>query len=314
MAKLESLAEANDVSTVATIARHRRVQPLYVVTGNAGNDFGAAIWKLPMHRIVTECLVDHVLICCVDGNTSTSKSADGKTLRRRSRPGTITLAPSGERALYVLDNPSTVLELYVSPALIRRYCEQHTRSGRNVSLHPLFAATDPWLSGFFRMLQAEIESYGGSGQELDGVLFGQAQQLLLRHLVRAYSDVGDSDSREIEQPKGTYVLRPHLLRRVKDFVRANIAAEMCLSDLAQLVDLSETHFIRAFYGAAGRTPYRYILDERLQAGAVLLRAEQNLSIADVAKSMGFKNQAHFATKFKSRYGVTPSRYRHAADT
>jgi AraC family transcriptional regulator len=314
VAKTEVPAEANVTNAISTLAHRRRWQPLYVVRGDMGSRFYAAKWKLPAHRVASECVMDHMLIYRVEGSTPISKIIGGQTLRKHSHPGIFTFIPSGERAQYVIENDSTFLELYIPPALIQRFSEQHAKSGRCASIQAFFAVEDSWLTGYFQMLTSEIETYNESTRQLDCLFLGQAQQLLLGHLLRTYSDVGPAQLHELDRSKGGSPLRPHLLRRVIDFIRANLAADIYMKDLAELVNLSEAHFIRAFYAATGTTPYQYILEERLHVCAELLRADNILSIAEVANSMGFKSQSHFATKFKARYGVTPTHYRHAADT
>ncbi len=306
--------EGNVTDAVSTIVQRLQWQPLYVVRGDGGSGFYAAKWKLPPHRITSGCILDHILVCHVEGVTSASKTTNGTTVRKHSHAGAVSFIPSGEHAVYALEKQSTFLELYISPALIQRFCEQHAKSGRCASIQPLFAVEDSWLAGYFRMLASEIETYGDCARQPDSLLLGQSQQLVLRHLLRAYSDVRLDDIHQAERPKGPYALRPHLLRRVTDFIRANLAADIYLTDLAELVHLSEAHFIRSFYGAAGSTPYQYMLQERLRTCAELLRADNGLSVAEVAKSMGFKNQSHFATKFKAHYGVTPTSYRHAGSS
>ncbi len=301
--------EENVTDAVSTIAQRLQWQPLCVVRADGGSGFYAAKWQLPPHRVTSGCILDHILVCHVEGVTSASKTTNGTTVRKHSQAGAVSFIPSGEQAVYTLENQSTFLELYISPEMIRRFCEQHAKTGRCGSIQPLFAIEDPWLGGYFRMLASEIETYGDSARKPDSLLLDQAQQLVLRHLLRAYSDVR-LDDHQAERPKGPYALRPHLFRRVTEFIRTNLAADICLTDLAELVHLSEAHFIRSFYGAAGSTPYQYILHERLRGCAELLRAANGLSVAEVAKLMGFKNQSHFATKFKARYGVTPTRYRH----
>lgn len=295
--------------TVSTLARQRRWKPLYVVTGEKENRFYVAKWKLPAHRIVSECVIDHMLICRLDGATYASKIVDGKTLRKPAQPGAVTFIPSGERALYAVEDPSTFLELYIPPMLIRQYAEQHACAGM-LSIRPLFAVEDAWLSGYFQMLRSEIEMYMAASAEPDTLLLEQAQQLLLRHLLRAYSGITPGKLQALEQPRRGRRLRPHLLKRVTDHISANLGTEVYLKDLAALANLSETHFIRAFHAATGKTPYQYILDERLRTCAELLRADNEIPVAEIAKSMGFKSPSHFAMTFKTRYGLTPSDYRH----
>ncbi len=295
-------------SVITTLAQLRRQQPTYVVRGDR---FYAAKWSLPPHRVVSgECNFDHILLCCLDGEASVAtKTVDGKAVRKHTHPGDVAFIPSGEVAHYALEGGIVVLELYISPALVQQFSEQHTKGGRAVSIRPVFAEEDLWLAGYFRMLESEINSFRDTTPTLDALLLGQAQQLLLGHLLRRYSDLSLIYAGTLDPTRAGYALRPHLQRRVTDFIEANLRSDIRLGDLAQLAHLSERHFIRAFRAAIGCTPYQYVLERRLRACAELLRDRPGLPIADVAASMGFNSQSYFATKFGERYGVTPSRYR-----
>lgn len=303
----QAKADVNDV--ISKIAQSRRQQPDYIVRGDADNRFYAAKWKLGPHRLANECTADHILCYHSEGSAAALKVADGKTLRKQSHPGIVSFVPSSDRAQYALENESTFLEIYLAPTLIERFSEQHSIGGCAVAIRPVFAIDDPWLTGYFRMLESEIEMYRDLSCQLDSLLLGQAQQLLLSHLLRTYSNVAAVRLHELDRSKGGCALRPPLLRRITDYIHTNLAGEIRLRDLAKQVHLSEAHFIRAFHAATGGTPYQYVLEKRLDASARLLRSDPRLSIAAIAKRAGFKSQSHFATKFKSRYGISPRHYR-----
>jgi AraC family transcriptional regulator len=304
----ETPAEADLPSVIATLAQRRRQQPTYVVRGDR---FYAAKWTLPPHRVTSgECNFDHILLCRLEGETSAAtKTVDSRAIRKHTRPGDVTFIPSGEYAHYALERSIDVLELYISPTLVQKFSEQHVKDGRAASIRPVFAEEDLWLAGYFRMLESEINSFRDPAPALDALLLGQAQQLLLGHLLRRYSDLSSAYTGALDPTRAGYALRPHLLRRVTDFIEANLPSDIRLGDLARLAHLSERHFIRAFRAAIGCTPYQYVLERRLRACAELLHVRPNVPIADVAASMGFNSQSYFATKFSERYGVTPSRYR-----
>lgn len=310
---MDSASEANITDTISAITQRRRLQPLYVVHGDQRGWFYVAKWKLPPHRIASECVRDHMLICQVEGSAAVSKFANGTSVRKHARPGIVTFIPTGERAQYVVESDCTFLELYISPALIRWFSEQHTTGSLSFAIRSLFAVEDPWLAGYCRMLASEIELYCRESNRFDSLFFDQAQHLLLGHLLRAYSDATGLRLQARARRSSGCALRPHLLRRVTEFIGENLGRDLYLKELADLVHLSEAHFIRAFHAAAGCTPYRYMLEERLRACAELLRADDAMSIAQVAASLGFKSQSHFATMFKARYGMTPTRFRHTRD-
>jgi AraC family transcriptional regulator len=97
------------------------------------------------------------------------------------------------------------------------------------------------------------------------------------------------------------------LRRLLDFMLANLDSDLALHDLAELVDLSPRHLCRSFKQATGTSPYRYILKERIERSKALLRMG-NIPIAEVALSVGFSSQSHFADAFHKCTGTTPGSF------
>lgn len=294
---------------VFAISRRVRCEPAYVVHGSGGDHFYAANWRFPPHRVSSECVTYHILCCMMEGSQAMGKVADGRTIRRRAHPGAVSLVLSGESARYTIDSECTVLQLYISPALLGEFCEQHAEGGRAASLQPFFLVDDPWLKAYFEMLASEVAMYGDHTCVLDSLMLSQSQQLLLGHLLRRYGDLSRGDQVALDRPPRYRPLRPLLLKRVTDFVQAHIGDDIRLADLAELVHLSQRHFIRAFHAATGATPYQYVMEKRLQASAEQLLRSGETKIAEIAKTMGFKSQAHFAAQFRARYGIAPTRYR-----
>jgi AraC family transcriptional regulator len=98
------------------------------------------------------------------------------------------------------------------------------------------------------------------------------------------------------------------LRRVKEFIDAQISNEITPSDLAPLAGLSHYHFIRAFKDTVGLTPYRYVLSERIRRARGLL-SRPDLSVGDVALAVGFSDVSQLNRVFRKFVGVTPTAYR-----
>jgi AraC family transcriptional regulator len=102
------------------------------------------------------------------------------------------------------------------------------------------------------------------------------------------------------------------LRRVLDCILANLASDLSLNVLAELVDLSPRHLCRSFKRATGTSLYQYILKERIERSKALLRIG-NTSVAEVALSVGFSSQSHFADAFRKHTGTTPGGFlRHSS--
>jgi AraC family transcriptional regulator len=104
-------------------------------------------------------------------------------------------------------------------------------------------------------------------------------------------------------------LPPASLRRVEDYIRANLSAAINLADLADIAGLSRRHFLRAFRASVGQTPLRHVRDLRIEEAKHHL-SDVRQSITDVALECGFSHAQHFATSFRTATGVTPSAFRH----
>ena len=98
------------------------------------------------------------------------------------------------------------------------------------------------------------------------------------------------------------------LRRVLDFAEENLFHPIYLSELSEIAGLSRMHFAAQFRAATGHSPHAYLLRRRIERAQNLL-GDLTLSVADVASTVGFKNNAHFANAFKKVVGEPPSRWR-----
>ncbi|MEM1192962.1 MAG: DNA-binding response regulator [Pseudomonadota bacterium] len=98
------------------------------------------------------------------------------------------------------------------------------------------------------------------------------------------------------------------IQKIEDFVEKNFDEKIRLTDIAGLVDMSEGHFSRRFKETFKMTPYQYVLHKRLEEAKRLLRNTE-LSLVDIADSIGFGSQAHFSSTFKKSTGISPLAYR-----
>jgi len=103
-------------------------------------------------------------------------------------------------------------------------------------------------------------------------------------------------------------LAPASLRRVLEYMSAKIGEQVALGDLADTAGLSSSHFSHQFRASMGTSPFKYMRALRIDRSKALLR-NRNLSVLDVAVAVGFDNQRHFATVFRSVVGAPPSEYR-----
>ena len=80
-----------------------------------------------------------------------------------------------------------------------------------------------------------------------------------------------------------------------------------LDELAQRLEVSKAHLIRAFTRQTGVSPGRYITHLRVEYAKLLLRGEDP-SVTYVAEASGFANANYFAKVFRRETGMSPSEY------
>lgn len=91
-------------------------------------------------------------------------------------------------------------------------------------------------------------------------------------------------------------------------LREHFAEPLCLDDAAAQAGMSRTLFKNCFKEVTGTTFTRYRIHLRLSKAAQLL-SDGDLSIGDVAQTVGFSDQSYFDRRFRERFGRTPREYR-----
>lgn len=98
------------------------------------------------------------------------------------------------------------------------------------------------------------------------------------------------------------------IRAVRRYVDRHLCAHISVEDLANVAGYSSPHFSRLFKATIGVTPYRYVIERRLERAAYLL-ATTSRPVYDVALEVGYSQVSHFSRAFKRRFGRAPSAYR-----
>jgi AraC-like DNA-binding protein len=102
--------------------------------------------------------------------------------------------------------------------------------------------------------------------------------------------------------------RARRLGTLLDFLGREYERRITVSDAANMVGMSESRFMRDFRSASGMTFVSYLTHIRMNNATRLLR-ETDLSIGQIAASVGFQDQSYFDRLFKAEFGLTPREYR-----
>ena len=127
-------------------------------------------------------------------------------------------------------------------------------------------------------------------------------QLFASYLVEKYIAAA------VEKPDFHGGLPIWQLRKVEDYVREQLADEISVETLAELVELSPFHFSRVFKQATGMSPLQFVTRERITRAQQLIR-ETSRSLIEVALEVGYTSPSHFAKVFRRVTGVTPTEFR-----
>lgn len=103
-------------------------------------------------------------------------------------------------------------------------------------------------------------------------------------------------------------LAPWQLRKVIDYLDAQLPKRIELAELAALAGLSQSHFSRAFKASTSMAPYRWQLDTRIRRAQALL-IDTHASLDQVAEATGFADAVHFGRTFRKFTLMTPAAWR-----
>ncbi len=108
------------------------------------------------------------------------------------------------------------------------------------------------------------------------------------------------------EPKNTNSSSQYVLNAIK-FIQFNYSHDISIDDVSKSVGVSRSHLYRVFISNLGLSPIDYLTNYRVEEACNLLKTS-NLSIAEIAISVGFFDQFYFSRVFKKATGVPPSKY------
>jgi AraC-like DNA-binding protein len=121
------------------------------------------------------------------------------------------------------------------------------------------------------------------------------------HVIRFYGGSAISTRPEMR-------LAPWQIRRVIELVESNLGKNHSISELAQLCELSTSHFAQAFRRTIGAAPHQWLMKRRVEHAKMMLRTTR-FSLALISASCGFYDQSHFSRVFMRAEGHSPAEWR-----
>ncbi len=110
--------------------------------------------------------------------------------------------------------------------------------------------------------------------------------------------------KDIPKLKNDDIQRIHY---AKEILSQRLQNPPSLLELARLTGLNDCTLKRGFRQCFGTTVFGYLHNYRLEKAQQLLLIG-DMSIAEVASSVGFASRSYFATAFRKKFGVNPKQY------
>jgi AraC family transcriptional regulator len=246
----------------------------------------------------------HVEICLVvAGNEDGLVRRTGAGIYEEAMPktGAIWCSPAGVGKEIVITAPiPQTMHLYLPTALFNRLKDDFNLPASPAhSIHYVAGIRDEVIQHIGCSILSELTNETAAGR-----MYVEAASLTLgARLLQKYCDSGACAPTE----SSAHGLNHIRLRRVLDYIAANIEDDITLVDLAGIAGYSVFHFARKFTLAMGISPHNYISRMRLENAMVELAAGK-LPLAEIALNAQFSSQASFTRAFHRAIGMTPGEY------
>jgi AraC family transcriptional regulator len=210
-------------------------------------------------------------------------------------PSYFSLIPSGKPHVGQWRDGSEVVVTLLSKTQLERASDELLRSSSSEILSAPWAV-DPVILSLGSVLRREFLS-GGIGDPLFVEAIGT---VLTGHLVRRWSSLPRH-----RVMKGS--LSPSQLRKTLDAIDHWLHG-IRIKALADQLGMGTHQFTRLFRQSIGCSPYRFVIQRRIERARVLLE-KSSLSLAEIALELGFVSQSHFTSVFHREVRTTPLSYR-----
>jgi AraC family transcriptional regulator len=187
--------------------------------------------------------------------------------------------------------------MVLEPQYLANVAYESVRADR-LELLPTFFQPDPVIQHIGLLLGREVESPDTPCQ----IYVDSLTTALSAHLLRQYCTV---EQRIKDYKDG---LSQRKLKQSIDYIKAHLAEDLSLDDIAAQVGISRYYFCQLFKRSTGMSPYQYVIKCRIDRAKELLLFRQDCSIADVAFQVGFASQSQFTKHFKKWVGTTPKKF------
>jgi AraC family transcriptional regulator len=252
---------------------------------------------IPRHEHIENFL--HVVL---QGSVKYEVLTRGKTLTFDANPGTTFILPRGTIDEVRWEGPTHRIAVAIHQSLLTNALDEAAHQ-KDIELTEHWNLYDPHILAVLLAMTTDLNEGSPAGplygESLSNAL---AVYLLGRYTAHRHTPVTNKGG-----------LPGYRLKRVLDYIYANLADDLTLSELAAIVDMSPHYFSELFKKSMGVSPHRYVLAQRIEHSKQSLRNHQR-SIIEAGLEAGFQNPSHFARVFRKFVGTSPSSFQSEMQT
>jgi AraC family transcriptional regulator len=294
-----------DRSTAAAFPRYLSGEVLADSVSLQWQGLYARRWRLPrvVDRLLVPATPEAHISCSLKGRAEfQEREVSGQWVRRQIRAGDLFVTRS--RTPYEVGFESARGEELENLSL-------------HIAVEPFQAALEARYAG--RAERAEVLDFFGQDEILWPICLTCAEllaarvpgkspriraltELMAAHIVEKYTVIAAKAAAH----RGGLPI--HQLRKLEDFIGEHLGEEIPVERLAELAELSPSHFAHVFKETTGMTPLQFVTQQRITRAQQLIR-ETSRSVIEVGLEVGYASPSHFAQVFRRVAGVTPTEFR-----
>ena len=215
--------------------------------------------------------------------------------------GAVDVMPAGTPAYFRLGAASEHTCMLLADRFIRRVAQETGVDPDALEVAPLFNTPDPHIERIGLSLLSEMKTRG-----LGGELFAESlANVLALHVLRSHSSLGRASRRRVGGEGGA---SKRALSRATDYINDNLSQKLTLAQIAGAAYMSPRHFSRSFKKDTGLSPHQYVIHRRVERAKALL-ANTDLTLAEIARAVGFAHHSHLTSHVRRLLGVSPGALR-----
>ena len=241
---------------------------------------------------------------CLNQSAKIVRTIEGQggPIDRLLAPRQFGVIPSGTPSHWDVRGSPEIMLIYLRDSMLERVANDVFNADlQSFEIIPRLAEVDPLLEQLaLSILDVLRQNEARSGLFVDSLAYTMSVQLLRKHA---------GSSRSTSSPHIPVMTQKlSRMKRLEEFIDANLGENLGLARLAGEVGLNPYHFLSSFGRSFGMSPHQYVVRKRVERAQQLLRTT-DLAIVELSLRCGFSSQSHLTSTFKRFVGMPPHAYR-----